>query len=96
MSTRSLKLSEKLKQRAEAAAQILGMSTHAFMVHAIRHAAESVEDRTKFVGEAQASRDAMLENGTGLDADEVRKYLRRRLSEKNVARPDLTPWRASN
>jgi predicted transcriptional regulator len=93
MSTTSLKLSEELKQRAETAAQELGMSTHAFMIGAIRQAAEAVELRSKFVAEAQAARTEMLASGMGYDADDVRSYLRKRLVDRNSQRPNLKPWR---
>ena len=42
MATTSLKLPDELKERAAKAAQELGISPHAFMVDAIRHAADAV------------------------------------------------------
>lgn len=93
MSTTSLKLPDELKQRAATAARQLGISTHAFMVDAIRQAADAVEQRSHFVAQAQAARAEMLQSGLGHDANDVRTYLRQRITGKQVDRPDAKPWR---
>ncbi|HEY0587686.1 MAG TPA: CopG family transcriptional regulator [Pseudoduganella sp.] len=93
MSTTSLKLPEDLKERAASAAQDLGVSTHAFMVEAIRQATEQTEIRAKFVEAALTARAEMLESGTGYEAHEVRAYLRQRLQDKHTPRPAAKPWR---
>jgi predicted transcriptional regulator len=93
MSTTSLKLPDELKQRAAAAAQELGVSTHSFMVDAIRQAADAVEQRSQFVAQALAARAEMLESGAGHDADDVRVYLRQRISDEQAKRPDAKSWR---
>ena len=93
MSTTSLKLSEELKQRAAAAAGELGISPHAFMVDAIRQAADAVEQRTQFVGQALAARAEMLDSGLGHEAGDVRAYLRERLVNAKVNKPVAKSWR---
>jgi predicted transcriptional regulator len=93
MSTTSLKLSDELKQQAAKAARELGVSPHAFMVEAIRQAADAVEQRTQFVAQALDARAEMLQSGLGHDADEVRAYLRKRISDKQTPRPDAKTWR---
>jgi len=93
MSTTSLKLPEELKLRASTAAEELGISTHAFMVGAIRQAADAVEQRTLLVAQAQAARGDMLHSGQGHDANAVRSYLRARLADPAATRPDMQPWR---
>ena len=93
MSTTSLKLPEDLKERAASAAQDLGVSTHAFMVEAIRQATEQTEIRAKFVEAALAARAEMLESGMGYEANEVSAYLQQRLQNKNAPRPAAKPWR---
>lgn len=93
MSTTSLKLPEELKQRAASAAQELGISTHAFMIDAIRQAADAVEQRSQFIAHAQAARAEMLQSGRGYDASDVRTYLRQRITDKQAERPDTKPWR---
>lgn len=93
MSTTSLKLPEDLKERAASAAQELGLSTHAFMVEAIRQATEQTEIRAQFVEQALAARAEMLESGTGYEAGDVRDYLRKRLQNKATPRPAAKTWR---
>jgi predicted transcriptional regulator len=82
MATTSLKLPDELKERAAKAAQELGISPHAFMVDAIRNAADAVEQRSQFVAQAVAAHAEMLQSGSGYDPDDVRDYLRQRISEK--------------
>lgn len=79
--------------RASTAAEELGISTHAFMVGAIRQAADAVEQRTQFVAQAQAARVDMLHTGQGVDANTVRAYLRARLADPATTRPDAASWR---
>ena len=93
MSTISLKLPDELKQRATDAAQLLGISPHAFMIDAIRQAVHAVEKRAAFVVQARDARAEMLAEGQGYAADDVRAYLRSRLTDGAAARPGKTPWR---
>lgn len=93
MSTTSLKLSDELKQRAVAAAEIKGVSPHAFMVSAIEQAATAAEQRAGFVDEAQAAREQMLRTGKGHDADEVHTYLKARIAGKKAVKPKARSWR---
>lgn len=94
MSTTSLKLPDDLKERAVAAAKRQGITTHAFMVEAIKMAAKNAEDRVLFVDEARAARKAMLKSGEGFDAGEVHAYIRVRAAGETTARPKAKPWRA--
>jgi predicted transcriptional regulator len=93
MSTTSLKLPDDLKQRAVRAAQELGVSPHAFMVSAIEQAARSTEQRLQFIAEAKAAREAMIDTGMGLDADEVHAFLNAKASGQKVAKPKARSWR---
>lgn len=92
MSTTSLKLPDELKQRAIVAAEIAGVSTHAFMVQAIEQAAAAAEQRAGFVAEAQAAREQMLRTGKGYDASEVHAYLKARIAGKKTAKPKAKSW----
>lgn len=92
MSTTSLKLSDELKQRAVAAAEMKGVSPHAFMVSAIEQAATAAEQRAGFVGEARAARDRMLKTGKGYDAGQVHAYLKSRIAGKKSAKPKAKAW----
>lgn len=94
MSTTSLKLPDELKQRAVAAAEKLGVSPHAFMVHAIEQAATAAEQRAGFVAEALAAREKMLKSGKGYDAAEVHEYLKSRIAAGKAAKPKAAPWRS--
>lgn len=94
MSTTSLKLSDELKQRAIAAAEMKGVSTHAFMVQAIEQAATSAERRASFVTEAQAAREQMLTTGKGYDASEVHAYLKARIAGNKPAKPKARSWQS--
>ncbi|WP_373989047.1 hypothetical protein [Duganella sp. BuS-21] len=51
------------------------------------HSADSVEQRSQFVAQAQAARAAMLQTGQGYDTDDVRNYLRQRLADKQTTKP---------
>ena len=93
MSTTSLKLSDELKQRAVDAAAKMGVSPHAFMIHAIDQAATAAERRASFVSDAQAAREQMLATGKGYDASEVHAYLKARLSGDKPAKPKARSWR---
>jgi hypothetical protein len=93
MSTTSLKLSDRLKQRAATAAQRQGVSPHAFMVSAIEQAAAAAEQRASFIADARAALDQMLKSGKGYAADEVHAYLRARVAGKKTARPKAKSWR---
>ena len=93
MATTSLKLSDELKQRAIDAAAKMGVSPHAFMIHAIDQAATAAERRASFAGDAQAARKQMLATGKGYDASEVHAYLKARLSGDRPAKPKARSWR---
>jgi len=94
MSATSLKLPDELKQRAVAAVEKIGMSPHAFMVHAIEQAAKVAERRGGVVADAQAARDQMLKTGKGYDAGEVHAWLMARIAGKKPAMPMAKSWQS--
>ncbi|MBC7456242.1 MAG: hypothetical protein H7335_21585 [Massilia sp.] len=63
------------------------------MIDAIRQAADAVELRAQFTAQAQKARTDMLQSGLGHDANDVRSYLRQRITNKQADRPDAKPWR---
>lgn len=93
MSTTSLKLPDELKQRAVSAAQLQGLSPHAFMVQAIEQAASAAERRRGFVAEALAARDQLQATGKGYDADEVHAYFKARVRGGKATQPKAKSWR---
>lgn len=93
MATTSLKLPEDVKQLAVAAAKLRGVSTHAFMVEAIRAMASAEERRAQFVAEAVESRANTLRSGKGYVASEVHEYLKARVRGRSAPLPEARSWR---
>jgi predicted transcriptional regulator len=94
MTTTSLKLPDELKARAASAAKTRGITTHAFMLEAIRGATAATEQRAEFVAAAQEARRDMLHSGKGYAADEVHQYLHAKASGAPAPRPKAKSWRA--
>jgi predicted transcriptional regulator len=94
MTTTSLKLSDEIKKRAVNAAAELGVSPHAFMVSAIEQAAKATEQRMRFIADAKAARQEMIETGKGLDVDDVHAFLKAKVSGTKAAKPKARSWRA--
>jgi hypothetical protein len=81
----SLTLSKDLERRASAAANELGMSTHAFMAEAILQAVLATEIRTEFA-QAKGSQFGSLRNRAGFD---VAAFIRKRLCDPSP--PSTSP-----
>jgi predicted transcriptional regulator len=94
MTTTSLKLPEDLKKRATNAAHELGVSPHAFMVAAIEQAAKSTEQRVRFIADAKAAKEEMMQTGKGYDADDVHAFLKAKVAGKRSSKPKARSWRA--
>jgi predicted transcriptional regulator len=93
MATTSLKLPDDLKERAATVARERGISTHAFLVEAIRFAATAAEQKMQFSVEAKVARARMLKSGKGHDADQVHAHLRRLAEGKRSTAPKAKSWR---
>lgn len=91
--TTSLKLPAEIKARALTAAKRLGITPHAFMVDAIRTAAEAAQKRAEFVAQALDARREALRSGKGYAASDVHAYLHQRLSSKKASKPKAVVWR---
>lgn len=85
-------LPDELKQLATTAAQELGLSTHSFLVGATHQVADAVEQRSQFIAQGRAARAEILHSGLGHDASDVRTYLRGRLTNDQLAKPEAKPW----
>lgn len=94
MSTTSLKLPDDLKARTALAAKARGVTTHAFMLDAIREATTMAEQRARFVADAQAARQQALASGLGYAADEVHGYVRDKIAGRPAQKPKAKAWRA--
>jgi predicted transcriptional regulator len=82
VSTTSLKLPEQIKLQAANAAKDLGITTHAFMVEAIKQASVKAELRRSFIDDANNARNEVLQTGKVHDADKVFKHLKARIAGK--------------
>lgn len=80
MATTSLKLSDELKEQAANAATALGMSPHAFMVEAIKHATRNAELRREFLAQGSAARKQTIKTGQAYDAKDVHQHMRDRIN----------------
>jgi predicted transcriptional regulator len=93
MPTTSLKLPEDVKELAQAAAKRQGVSTHSFMVDAIRTMANAAEKRAEFVADALAAEAEAIESGKAYVAEEVHAWLKARVKGKSVPKPRAKSWR---
>ena len=82
VSTTSLKLTDEIKLQAANAAKDLGVTTHAFMVEAIKQASINAELRRSFLEDANNARNEVLQEGKVHDADKVFKHLKARIAGK--------------
>ena len=82
VSTTSLKLTDEIKLQAANAAKDLGITTHAFMVEAIKQASINAELRRSFIEDANNARNEVLQEGKVHDADKVFKHLKARIAGK--------------
>jgi predicted transcriptional regulator len=82
VSTTSLKLPDEIKLQAANAAKDLGVTTHAFMVEAIKQASINAELRRSFLEDANNARNEVLQEGKVHDADKVFKHLKARIAGK--------------
>jgi predicted transcriptional regulator len=82
VSTTSLKLSDEIKLQAANAAKDLGITTHAFMVEAIKQASVNAELRRSFLEDANNARKQVVQEGKVHDAEKVFKHLKARIAGK--------------
>jgi predicted transcriptional regulator len=92
MATTSLKLSDELKEQAANTAMALGMSPHAFMVEAIKHATHNAEVRRTFVAQANAARKQAIKTGKAYDAKDVHQHMRDRIAGIKKSSLKLESW----
>lgn len=78
MTTTSLKLSEELIEQVASAATSLGISPHAFMVEAIKHATKNAELRSAFLAQGNATRKQIIKTGKAYDT--VHHHMRDRIN----------------
>jgi len=82
VSTTSLKLTDEIKLQAANAAKDLVITTHSFMVEAIKQASINAELRRSFIEDANNARKEVLQEGKVHDAEKVFKHLKARVAGK--------------
>ena len=87
VSTTSLKLPEDLKSRAVTLAADKGMSTHAYLVEAIRKTAEAEERQREFLADADQAWRETQQTGKVYAAADVHEFFLRRAKGEAVGRP---------
>jgi predicted transcriptional regulator len=87
MSTTTIRLPQKLKERIARAAERAGTSAHSFILEAIVEKAEREELRAEFQDTAERRYAEIVASGKTVPWNEMRRYLERRLTGKKIARP---------
>jgi predicted transcriptional regulator len=83
-STTSIKLSETLKKHSATAAKELGMTTHAFMVEAIKRATEQQSKRHSFIRDAIESRKSTIKTGKVIQLEDALECIRSQVASKKT------------
>ena len=87
MSTTTIRLPQDLKKRIARAAKRAGSTAHGFILEAIAEKAEQEERQGEFQDTAERRYAGILASGKTVPWSEMRRYLERRLTGKNVSRP---------
>ena len=87
MATLSVKLSDATRDRVQTAAQNLGLTPHALMVHAIEQALEQAETRLTLVERALAAREHVAKTGLVVDGAAFGDYLKAKVRGQTAKRP---------
>lgn len=87
MSTTTIRLPQDLKERIARAAERAGTTAHSFILEAIAEKAEQEERRGEFRDTAERQYAEIVASGKTVPWNEMRRYLKRRLTRNKVARP---------
>ncbi len=87
MATISVKLSDSTRDRVQTAAQNLGLTPHALMVHAIEDAVEQAETRQTLIEQALTSRQHVAKTGLVVDGATFSDYLKAKVRGQVAKRP---------
>jgi predicted transcriptional regulator len=83
----SLRVPENVKKRIAKLAKAQDLTPHGFMLEAIREKLEAEEARAAFHADAKRRLARMKKTGTGIPAEEVFEYLKRRAEGRAAERP---------
>jgi predicted transcriptional regulator len=87
MATTTLKLSDQLKARIAALAEMEGKSPHAFMVDALEQQAERAERRSAYLAAGDEAARDFDRTGIAYAFEDVERYIVDRAAGKKTARP---------
>lgn len=87
MATTTLKLSDQLKARIAALAEMEGKSPHAFMVDALEQQAERAERRQAYLAAGDETAADFDRTGIAYAFEDVERYIVARAAGKKVSRP---------
>jgi predicted transcriptional regulator len=95
MTATSLKLPDELKQRLARLAADSGQTPHAYMIEALRDAAERAEQRRAFAADADAAEAETLATGRAYALEPAFDHLQARAAGRPARKPRTRAWRAS-
>jgi predicted transcriptional regulator len=87
MATTTLKLTDQLKARIAALAEMEGKSPHAFMVDALEQQAERAERRRAYLAAGDEAAHEFDRTGIAYAFEDVERYIVARAAGRKVARP---------
>jgi predicted transcriptional regulator len=87
MTTTTIRLPKDLKEKVARAAERIGKTPHGFILEAIAEKAEHEEQRAAFVENAEQRYARLVKSGKAIAWSDMRRYLERRVSGGQVARP---------
>ena len=87
MSTTTIRLPEDLKARVASAAELAGVTAHAFILEAIAERTSQAEARAAFVREGRERLREFEGTGMAIPWGEARQYLLGRAAGQKAARP---------
>ncbi len=87
MSTTTIRLPDDLKARIAVAAKLAGTTAHGFILEAIAEKAEQAGRRADFDAIAEARYAAIVASGETIPWQEMRSYLKARISGQAATRP---------
>ena len=88
MSTITIRLPYDLKARLSRVAKKLGSSSHALILDTISERIEAEERRSAFLATAEKRHAKLVESGETISWEEMKLYLKDRMSGKKVNRPN--------
>lgn len=87
MSTTTIRMPESLKARIAGAARQAGTTSHNLILEMLEEKVGEVERRAEFHREADVRWEEFLVTGEAISWDEMREYLKKRITGKPAARP---------